>query len=63
MTEKKLKEMHQGIRDYMKLSDEDKLNWLHDCLLFNHFAFTEEEKKIRAIIHHQLFNRKVDITP
>ena len=32
---------------YMKLSDEDKLNWLEEINAFNDIALTEKQKGIR----------------
>ena len=49
-------EMIQEINEYKKLSDEDKLKWLNDCLLFNYYAFTEEEKMKREKIAKLLEN-------
>jgi hypothetical protein len=43
-------EIKQEILEYKKLSDEDKLKWLNDCLLFNYYAFSDEDKKKREKI-------------
>jgi hypothetical protein len=43
-------EIRKKIIEYRKLSDEDKLKCLYDCLLFNYYAFSEEEKKRREKI-------------
>jgi hypothetical protein len=37
----------EKIREYMKLSTEDKLKWLDEIQKFNELAITEEAKKIR----------------
>lgn len=40
----------EKILEYSRLSDEDKLKWLEDAMLFNQMAFTEKEKEIREKI-------------
>ena len=37
----------EDIVNYMKLSDEEKLNWLEEIVLFTEKALTPKEKKVR----------------
>ncbi|MGM0608768.1 MAG: hypothetical protein ACQESP_10145 [Candidatus Muiribacteriota bacterium] len=43
---------------YSKLSDEEKLMWLEDALIFNQLAFTDEDKKIRKQILNKIKEKK-----
>lgn len=54
MTPKESEEIRKEIMEYSKLSDEDKLNWLYEYLLFNNYGFSEEEKREREKIKHIL---------
>ncbi len=50
MKNKEIEEIKKDILEYKKLIDEDKFKWLNDCLLFNYYAFSDEEKKKREKI-------------
>ncbi len=50
MTLKEKAEIRKEILEYSKLSDEDKLNWLYEYLLFNNYGFSDDDKKKREKI-------------
>lgn len=43
----------EKIIEYMKLSTEDKLNWLEDIVSFTEMALTAKEKKIREYFRNE----------
>lgn len=46
----------EDILNYMKLSDEEKLNWLEEIVSFTEKALTAKEKKVREYFRN---NREI----
>ncbi len=61
MTLKEKEEIRKEIIEYSKLSDEDKLNWLYECLLFYNYGFSDEDKKKREKIKQILESGTIKI--